>query len=216
MWHNAKKTWLLVTLGFLQLAWTMQDLYKEFPCQLLTPLTQGESKVTVPTVGDDHIQGVSHTYLSYSKCYKYPPPPHMRAGIDACMCLIVFAKTHDSSIWEMFLMNAIQIQSNFWLILYIILHTARQSAVYTSSVELCLWNGSHIALNHAFLCLSLELIFRNCQLPSTYSALQLAVEHRPECTDWLKTKNTVSQIIETGCGYHTVSYSVGILVISRE
>jgi len=96
------------------------------------------------------------------------------------------------------------------------LHTAQQISVYTPSVELCLWNGSHVVGNHAFLCLSLELIFRNCQFLSTYSALQLAVEHRPEGTDWLKTKNTVNQIIQTGSGYHTVSYSVGIWVISPE
>lgn len=144
-----KKKWLLVTLGFLQLVWTMQDLCKEFPRQLLTPCNTGTKQLLAHSV-------------------------------------------------------------------YHAFHTAQQSAVYTPSIELCLWNGSHVALNHSFLSLSLELICRNCHLPSTYSALQLAVEHRRECTDWLKTKNTVSQIIQTGSRYHTVSYSVGIWVISWE
>jgi len=33
-------------------------------------------------------------------------------------------------------------------------------AVYTPSVGLSLWTGSHIALSHAFLCLLLGLILR--------------------------------------------------------
>jgi hypothetical protein len=43
------------------------------------------------------------------------------------------------------------------------------------------------------------------QLLPTYSALQLAEEYMPECTDPLKIKNTASHIIS---GDHTVSYSI--------
>jgi len=54
------------------------------------------------------------------------------------------------------------------------------------------------------------------QLPSTYSALQLAVEHLSEYTDRWKIKNTTTHIIWTNSGNHTVSYSIGIWVLSWE
>jgi hypothetical protein len=47
----------------------------------------------------------------------------------------------------------------------------------------------------------------------TYSALQLAAEYMPECTDPLKIKNTASHIIS---GNRTISYSMGIWFISQE
>jgi hypothetical protein len=57
-------------------------------------------------------------------------------------------------------------------------------AVYTLAVKLCHGNGSHMAFNFAFHCLSPEWIFkRPGQLLLTYSAFQLAAGHMPESTD---------------------------------
>ena len=95
------------------------------------------------------------------------------------------------------------------------LHTEQQIAVYTPSVEFCLWNGSRVARNHASSVYHWNWYLETVSFHA-YSALQLAVEHSPEYTDWLKTKNTVCQIIQTCSGYHTVPYSVGIWVISWE
>jgi hypothetical protein len=84
-------------------------------------------------------------------------------------------------------------------------------AVSMPAVKLWLWNGTHTAFNYAFHCLSLEWILkRPGQLLLTFSALQLAVEHMPVCTDWWKINNIASHIIQTIPGDHTVSYPMGI------
>jgi hypothetical protein len=63
----------------------------------------------------------------------------------------MFARTHDNSVQQMFLMNAIQAQTGFRFALQIIFTLHNTCAFYTPSVLPSLLNGSHIAMNHASL-----------------------------------------------------------------
>jgi len=86
-------------------------------------------------------------------------------------------------------------------------------AVYTQSVTLSLkWKPHRNELYFSLFMAGMDTQ-KPRQLLLTYSALQLAVEYMPECTDPLKIKNTASHIIS---GDRTVSYSTGIWFISQE
>jgi len=92
----------------------------------------------------------------------------------------------------------------------------KKPAVYTPAVKLCLLNRSHIALHYAFHCLSPEWIL---EAQSTFgNILSTSVRSRTHTrtTDKRKIKNTASHIVQTISGDHTVSYSMGIWILSQE
>ena len=94
----------------------------------------------------------------------------------------------------------------FWHLIYRLSYilTAQQASRY----------ASHRTLNNTVLCLSLEWMLRNavrfCQM---HSALQLAVEHMPECTDRWKIKNTAGHVIQNVSGDYTDFYLTGKFVL---
>jgi len=78
-------------------------------------------------------------------------------------------------------MNAVQVQTYFWLTLHIILShwTKKTCCLYTISRALFL-KWSHKALNHILLCLLLEL-YLVTQSACIGIPFQLAVKHMPDC-----------------------------------
>ena len=101
--------------------------------------------------------------------------------------------------------------------LYIILpHCTTSLLLHAFSRTLCLKWKPHCIESCFPVCIARVDTSKTRQLPSTYWALQLAVEHLPEYTDPWKIKNTTTHIICTSSGNHTVSYSIGIWVLSWE
>jgi hypothetical protein len=149
------------------------------------------------------IKYISHIYCSNT---------NVRKG-NTCTCT-------DERTCLIFLIKQVTIQSegcSRWMLyrceatfgpFYMSYHTFslhNNPAAYRLAIELYLWNGSHFSLN----CFPLFIAGMDTKKPSqilpTHSALQLAVEHKPESNDQWKIKNTASHIIQT----RTHSYSMG-------
>jgi hypothetical protein len=101
--------------------------------------------------------------------------------------------------------------------LYTILPPSTTSLLlHTFGGTLCLkWKPHHIESCFPVYIARVDTL-KPRQLLSTYSALQLALEHLPEYTDRRKIKNTTTHIIRTSSGKHTVCYLIGIWVLSWE
>jgi hypothetical protein len=89
-------------------------------------------------------------------------------------------------------------------ICYSTLSLHKKPTAYKLAVKLCLWNGSHIAMNWFPLFIAGMDTQKSGQILPTHSALQLAVEHTSKRTDQWKIKNTASHIVQT----RTDSYSM--------
>jgi hypothetical protein len=143
----------------------------------------------------------SHSYTNYDDVRNGAPS----ACRDACTCLNNFPNTCGNSEWGMFLMNAGYVQSAIWLAFT--LHT--NPAAFTPLQDPCLWNESHIALNHASLGLSLEVTPRNST--SLYQHTQhFSWQQNTRyniCTDWWKIRAHHSHIIQTSSGDKTFPFA---------
>jgi hypothetical protein len=158
---------------------------------------------------------ITHIYSSCNKCQKWSP-----TCLYKCMYMLdLFEKTHNSSVWRMFLTNAVQVQNDFLQPLHMIAYrlTAQQACcLYTSIKTLALiWNPHSIQLCFPLFILGMDsyktwLAFANILSTSSGSRTHASM-------DWqMKNKECSSHIIQTISGDHTISYSMGIWVLSKE